>query len=70
MNANKTVWLVGQMDDELFNLWALQGIFETEEEAVAKCRYINQFVAPFDIGSYMAQGYLTTFYYPARKERA
>lgn len=53
MNANRTLWLLGQWHSgESPNcVWAFQGIFETEEEAVAAAasRNHNYFVAPVEL---------------------
>lgn len=72
MNANKTLWLVGQwMFGEYPNcVWEFQGIFETEEEAVAVAlsRNDNYFVAPVELGELLCDETISfpRAYYPAQ----
>lgn len=40
------LWIVGQIDATDHLKWAFQGIFDTEEKAVAACRDRNYFVGP------------------------
>jgi hypothetical protein len=43
-------WIVGQADESLVGKWDLQGVFETEGEAVKACQTYLYFVAPIESG--------------------
>jgi hypothetical protein len=50
----KELWAVGQYRGETEGVaniaWDLQGVFETEQEAVDACRNENYFVGPVTLG--------------------
>jgi hypothetical protein len=41
-----TVWVVGQYREPS---WDIQGVFSSEEKAVAACRHANYFVGPMPL---------------------
>jgi hypothetical protein len=70
MNPNETLWLCGQWRSGLSPtcVWDFQGIFDTEEQAVAACCNENCFVAPVELNAVLSEE-PTPFpeaYYPSR----
>jgi hypothetical protein len=43
------VWVVGQVTDYEHGGWELQGVFSSEEAALAACRGLNDFVGPVPV---------------------
>ena len=46
------VWVVGRFvaETEHGNVWDMQGVFETEDEAVAACRDATYWIGPVPLG--------------------
>lgn len=46
MKTGDTLWLVGQYREDSEHKWEFQGVFDSEEKAIAACRYSWYFIAP------------------------
>lgn len=60
----KEIWLCGR--HELDESWGVNGIFSTEEKAVARCKDSLDFVAPFNMDEEQPEEklYMVGDYYP------
>lgn len=73
MTNGDRVWICGQFraETEQGNVWDLQGIFLTEDEAVAACRDETYFIGPEEIGVSLPHESIDPpgFYYPHLQAR-
>lgn len=47
----QTVWIIGKMIDDTLSQWEFQGVFDTEELAIAACVEDRFFVGPAEINT-------------------
>jgi hypothetical protein len=62
------IWIVGKVTDHAHGGWELQGVFSSEEKALAACRGKNDFIGPVRVDVELPRQRLDWVgaYYPRR----
>jgi hypothetical protein len=58
------VWIVGRWKRNLSKPWGFEGVFDSEEKAIAACKSWRYFIAPVTLNEVVPDGVMAGSYYP------